>query len=511
MQIVLWNTRRRQPAKDLAAGFGVGLVPARTGWRGRLLRLLPRDRPPVSLVFAHLSAIFRRLGHEVRYVEDRLLPGADLYVFCPSLATISRQRRAMARLLRQAGSPRVLVVGIVATMVPEAFAGLEVTLVQGEPEQLLWQLGEVLDHPGRSLDLGQVEDLDRLPLPDWSSLAAGRFRVASEFWRFPTALVEQSRGCAFQCSYCPHRIRQGGVRLRSPPSVAEEIRLDQERYGFRSFKFRDPLFGQSRSRLYQLAELLGRLPQTIQFSIETRIDLLRPEMLRVLKRVGLTSVRVGVEMPGAGKGDRHLLCEAPEGPFRQKVPVPFSPENDERQRDFIALCRGMGIRTVAGFLLGFPEDTESSIRGLLDYAIQLNPTRAEFQILTPHPGTPLFREHQERSLPGDSPRLCGAAVPAAWAGETPAPQESSGPVLTPEQLQTLQGECFERFYCRWRYLRANAHLLWPSLARLGIGREAEASADGTPAHVGPRRPLSGQDLLRRRRHQLRTDGPHTRL
>ena len=26
----------------------------------------------------------------------------------------------------------------------------------------------------------------------------------------------------------------------------------------------------------------------------------------------------------AGKGDRHLLCEAPGGPFRQKVPVPFS-------------------------------------------------------------------------------------------------------------------------------------------------------------------------------------------
>ena len=26
----------------------------------------------------------------------------------------------------------------------------------------------------------------------------------------------------------------------------------------------------------------------------------------------------------AGKGDRHLLCEAPAGPFRQKVPVPFS-------------------------------------------------------------------------------------------------------------------------------------------------------------------------------------------
>ena len=33
--------------------------------------------------------------------------------------------------------------------------------------------------------------------------------------------------------------------------------------------------------------------------------------------------RSGAENVG-GKGDRHLLCEAPEGPFRQKVPVTFS-------------------------------------------------------------------------------------------------------------------------------------------------------------------------------------------
>ncbi|MBU4270282.1 MAG: glycosyltransferase family 9 protein [Planctomycetes bacterium] len=31
-----------------------------------------------------------------------------------------------------------------------------------------------------------------------------------------------------------------------------------------------------------------------------------------------------VRLAEAGKGDRHLLCEAPVGPFRQKVPVPFS-------------------------------------------------------------------------------------------------------------------------------------------------------------------------------------------
>jgi radical SAM superfamily enzyme YgiQ (UPF0313 family) len=483
MQIVLWNTRRRETAKDLAAGFGVGPSPARTGWRGRLLRLLTRDRPPAPLIFAYLSAIFRRLGHEVRYVEDRLLPGADLYVFCPSLATILWERRAMVRLLDQARGPRVLVVGPVAAAVPEAFAGLDVTLLRGEPEQLLWRLDEVLDAPGRSVDLGQVEDLDRLPPPDWSSLGAGRFRVASEFWKFPTGLVEQSRGCTYQCSYCPQTIQQDEVRFRSPTSVAEEIRLGVERYGFRSFKFRDPLFGQSRGRLYQLAELLGRLPQKIQFSIETRIDLLRPEMLRVLKRVGLTSIRVGIETPDQQTQLRY-----------GRIPV-----EEERQRDFIALCRGMGIRTLAGFVLGFPDDTETEIRGLLEYALQLNPTRAEFQVLTPYPGTRFYDEHQEWIVQRDFPR---------YARYTPLLE---GDALTPEQLRTLQGECFERFYCRWGYLRANAHLLWPGLSRLGIGREPEAAADGTPAHASPPHPMSGQDLLRRHHRQLRADGPHTRL
>jgi hypothetical protein len=40
------------------------------------------------------------------------------------------------------------------------------------------------------------------------------------------------------------------------------------------------------------------------------------------KIVGLVTVHT----PGqrGGRGDRHLLCEAPEGPFRQKVPATFS-------------------------------------------------------------------------------------------------------------------------------------------------------------------------------------------
>ena len=48
----------------------------------------------------------------------------------------------------------------------EAFAGLDVTVVKGEAEQLLWKLDDVLARPGATVQLGVIEDLDSLPLPD---------------------------------------------------------------------------------------------------------------------------------------------------------------------------------------------------------------------------------------------------------------------------------------------------------------------------------------------------------
>ena len=43
-------------------------------------------------------------------------------------------------------------------------------------------------------------------------------------------------------------------------------------------------------------------------------------------------------------------------------------------------------------MIGFPEDTEESIRDVLRYAKAVNPTFANFNIVTPYPGTEFFEE-----------------------------------------------------------------------------------------------------------------------
>jgi len=479
MHVVLWDTRKCDVSKDFAGGFGVGQHPGHGGWRGWIIRhYFTRDRRPVSLLFAHLAAIFRRLGHTVEYAEDRIPEGADLIVFCPSLITLSLERQAIALARLRNPKARIFVAGLPASIMPEAFSDLDVTVVRGEAEQLYWKLDEVLNRPAATVNLGIIDDLDRLPLPDWSPFNPQTFCIGYDFWLFPTALIQASRGCTLKCGYCPYILLDNSVRFRDPEAVVDEMRYGMRRWSFRSFKFRDPLFGLSRPHVYKLAELIGRLPRKVQLSIETRIELMPPEMLRVLKNAGLTSITVGIETPDENRL-RHY--------HRSAV-------SEDRQREFIDLCRKLGLRTVVGFMIGFPDDTQQSIRRVARYARRLNPTFANFNVLTPYPGTEFFAEN------------CNCIADADYSRYSSYSPVLNYENLTRHELTSLHGRCFNRFYFRWEYLRDNAHLLWPALQRFGWGKSSPAVLSSDSAHSAVPRPLSGLEMLNRR--GFRPDTPH---
>jgi hypothetical protein len=119
----------------------------------------------------------------------------------------------------------------------------------------------------------------------------------------------------------------------------------------------------------------------------------------------------------------------------------------------------MGIRTVAGFMIGFPEDTVNSIRSVLAYALAVNPTYANFNIVTPYPGTEFFQQVKEQIADFDFTK---------YTVYTPVMKYKN---LTAEQVQLWHAKCFMRYFFRWEWLTSNAHLMWPKLRLLGVGRK----------------------------------------
>ena len=457
MNIVLWDTRRNHAQKDFAGGMGVGMPQSDGGLRGKIVqRMYLRDYRPTALNFAYLVAVIKKLGHTPIYVLDQENPPtADVYIFNPVLMTLEIELEAIRRVRSRNPIAKILLVGQVAFALSESLSetlqGLDVTIVKGEPEQLLYRWDEVCNSTESIVDVGSVKDLNTLPMPDWSQFQYQKFRVNYDFWRFPTAFIQQSRGCTFKCNYCPYIMVESKTRFRDPEAVVEEMRFGMERYGFESFKFRDPLFGLNRKKTLALAEGIRRLPRKVQFSIETRVDLMREETLVELRKAGLTSITIGIETPDEATLKKY-----------SRVAI-----NDDRQRDFVVLCRRLGIRTVAGFMIGFPGDTRQSIWNVLNYARTVNPTYANFNIVTPYPGTGFYDEVESQIADHDLTK---------YSVYRPVMKYQN---LTAEEVAQMHGQCFGKFYFRARYLRDNALLLWPQLRRFvpnSVGLETAETA-----------------------------------
>lgn len=461
MHIVLWDTRHGGAFKDFAGGFGVGQFRGK-GLRAKIIeQFYRRDYRAPPLAYGYLAAGLRQAGHDVVYALEET-PPADVYVFNPALMTLPYELSVIRRLSETAPRTRLLVCGQVASTMPESFRGVRCQVLKGEPEQLLPKFDEVLSSSEQYCDVGTVADLDALPFPDWSIFPYRKFHVGYDFWKFPTAYVQSSRGCTLSCSYCPYIILENKVRARAPERVAEEIARDMSQYGFRSFKFRDPLFGARRKHAEQIAAEIGKLPRKIQFSVESRIELLSRELLTILRDVGLTSVTVGIETPS-----RETLVKYKRAPIK-----------DDKQSQFVDLCRGLGIRVVAGFMIGFPEDTRQSIRAVLRYAKQVDPFAANFNVCTPYPGTDWLAEIEPLIANRD------------WSRYDVYTPNLKYEHLTADEVHELHQECFRQYYFRWKYVRQNGRFLFPRLhaalegLRKLAGRSPEnevaASTVGTP-------------------------------
>ena len=104
----------------------------------------------------------------------------------------------------------------------------------------------------------------------------------------PGAEVEASRGCPYSCTFCAKIDFRDKYRRRDLAPLLDEID-GLIRQGIEYLYFIDEIFLPNRALLEALAE------RRVEFGVQTRIDLWKPEMIALLGRAGCVSIEAGVE------------------------------------------------------------------------------------------------------------------------------------------------------------------------------------------------------------------------
>jgi radical SAM superfamily enzyme YgiQ (UPF0313 family) len=380
------------------------------------------DLPSVHM--AYLAAILVRAGHTVRSTRGRFVDG-DLALVLSSIVD-HKAETAWADAMRARGV-KVGFVGITASKMPHLFEGHCDFIFNGEPEAAVMRLAQTGEIPSGIVVSEQINDLDSLPFPRWDLVTEDRGKKLGIKWSsrpvgggYP---LLASRGCPEFCTYCPHRIL-AGYRARSIANIVDEIErlCDQVRRPY--VIFRDPLFTEQRDRVVELCDEIKARGLKITFEAETRLDRLDVDLLDTLYDAGFRAMSFGVESL-----DPTTLKKSGRRPIPQT-----------HQRQIIEHCRKKGIVTAAFYVLGFLQDDWNSIAATIDYATDLGSTFAQFKILTPYPGTPMFKQIEPLLIEKDWEKFDGYTV------------TYNHPNLTTRELQYLLGAAYKRFYMRPSYL-----------------------------------------------------------
>jgi hopanoid C-3 methylase len=346
--------------------------------------------------------------HEVRILDMRLDPDLDaaLNSFAPDLVGITalttEVHAALDVVRRVRGfSPEIFIIagGHHASLLPQDFQVPEVDAIAiGEGEQVFAQLVRSL--PGRTglADLpsliwrngdGFVRNppatarlnMDLLPLPRRDLTSAYRQHY-SFMCHQPDTSVATSRGCPYRCSFCSVWEFYGGrTSQMSPQRVMRELAEIHTEH----VTFVDDNFLMNSRREDQIADMIRAEGLKMRFGMECRTDSIarHPELVSKWVQIGLSGVLLGLE----GAGDNTL----------EKVNKRNTTATNERA---IRILHDHGVVIWGAFIVD-PDWTEDKFKQLREYVDRHEITHTQFTVLTPLPGTQLYRERYHELLTHD--------------------------------------------------------------------------------------------------------------
>lgn len=221
----------------------------------------------------------------------------------------------------------------------------------------------------------RIDYLDSLPFPARHLLPMKLYKPSAlHYKKLPALAIICGRGCPSRCTFCAcSKVFRRAVVIRSPENIIAEIKFLIEEYGAKEIMFWDDTFGLSRNWLLKLCELMKQEDLDILWSCWSRPGKFDKELLKIMADAGCWNISYGVE-----SGNQLILNTIKKGFLLEQVRKSFKWTHEA------------GMEARATFILGLPNETWETMMQTIDFAIEIDADYAQFQLLTPYPGTELW-------------------------------------------------------------------------------------------------------------------------
>ena len=275
-----------------------------------------------------------------------------------------------------------------------------------------------------------IENLDLLPYPGYhfvKDIVHKYHFAAMAGFDAPYALIEGSRGCLHNCTFCSQwRHWQGTWRVKSDKRVVDEMEFCYQNYGSRFIWLTDDNFGAGLRAESLADEIIKRnMGDDMMWFVQARCDdiIKNEKALPKLRKSGLCWVLLGVESP------KESTLES----FKKGI----TPED---ARKAVRLLQENGIFAQAMLVIGERKDNAKSIAYTREFVNELDPDLSIFTILTPFPGTEVFEEAKKNGWIEDSNWSHYDMIHAVMPTET----------LSRQEVQEELYLCYKSFYGSWK-------------------------------------------------------------
>ncbi|MBA7601765.1 Anaerobic magnesium-protoporphyrin IX monomethyl ester cyclase [subsurface metagenome] len=151
--------------------------------------------------------------------------------------------------------------------------------------------GNIVNNPIRPL----IRDLNKLPFP---ARKLRNNRAYFQIFQMPIDVIETSRGCPFNCTFCNiHIFYRGTYRTKSTERVIQELKIISSQNARKNVLIVDDNFTANMKRVEEICDLIIAEDIKLDLICQSRIDVIKknPNVIKKMSKAGFWLFFLGIE------------------------------------------------------------------------------------------------------------------------------------------------------------------------------------------------------------------------